>query len=204
METYKNALSVYTLAVFIGLIGLIFRISREALPEPDSGSVFSVDEIQKRELDIIPRKPSKGVDDPPEAEIWKTMGAHTGLFVPMSYAAWMDGRTGKSERYPCEGKAKFGEITGTVDVANRKLGTDTLVTCFSLSLIAKAGAIEVHLQSGICIYLNDPMVKENNEKDKVTTENLKKAKKNLMKDHGKELGKYIMVAMMDPRAKGRM
>ncbi|KAI0010552.1 hypothetical protein F4779DRAFT_616520 [Xylariaceae sp. FL0662B] len=122
---------------------------------------------------------------PHAAPITKHIGAHTGLYVPMMYAAYMDASSGNFERYQCDMTSKGPEKeTGTLHGDYKKMLTDSLASCVSITIVTRHGALKTHIPPYLCPAIK----KESDDKDiKKQLKYLKKALNSLYKKHGHDL-----------------
>lgn len=116
----------------------------------------------------------------------------------------MDADSGKYERYQCNADEK-GEKCHVKKGENvpKRMVTDGLASCVSINVISKKGTIMTHIPPYVCQIINgDRNVQDPDGKYKQQADNIKKAVKDLKKDHLKNMGQTTVVAITGPYING--
>lgn len=126
--------------------------------------------------------------------------------MPFEYAGWMDAQTGQWERYQCDATEKGDKCDvkkgDFKDHVPKRILTDGLASCVAIHIISKKGTIMTHIPPYVCQIINgDKSVADKDGTNKQQADNIKKAAKQLKKDHLKEMGETTVVAISGPLAK---
>ena len=111
----------------------------------------------------------------------------------------MDADDGKYERYQCDAAEK-GDKCHVQKGGNipKRMVTDGLASCVSINVISKKGTIMTHIPPYVCQMINGDKVPDKDGKYKQQAENIKKAIKDLKRDHLKKMGETTVVAITGP------
>lgn len=115
----------------------------------------------------------------------------------------MDAQSGQYERYQCDATEKGDkfDVKKGGNVPKRML-TDGLTSCVSIHVISRKGTIMAHIPPYVCQMINgDKHVADKDGSNKQQADNIKKAVKQLKKDHLKDMGQTTVVAISGPLAK---
>ena len=116
----------------------------------------------------------------------------------------MDAHSGQYERYQCNADAK-GDKCDVQKGGNvpKRIITDGLASCVSINVISKKGTIMTHIPPYVCQMINgDKNIMDKDGTNKQQADNIKKAIKQLKKDHLKDMGQTTVVAITGPYING--